>query len=117
MTSSMTRFQEEKSRAPQPYDWTDDGCSNPVLPEGLKDRPALLFSFKDACERHDFGYRNYGKYYGRQISPTDATKAWIDAIFLGDMNAACADSSSCLVWAAAYYNAVRFMAGEAFYAR
>jgi hypothetical protein len=122
MTASLASFQLQKWLAPQPYDWYDDGCSAP-LPAGLENSPSLFVSFKDACERHDFGYRNYGKYRntlggpGLQLGPTDGTKAWIDQIFRRDLQAACVAEPTCLSWAELYYQAVRLKAGKAFYAR
>lgn len=35
-------------------DWTSDGCSAPIV--GSQGRS---FNFRSACNRHDFGYRNF----------------------------------------------------------
>jgi hypothetical protein len=35
-------------------DWTTDGCSAPIV--GSEGRS---FNFRAACDRHDFGYRNF----------------------------------------------------------
>ena len=42
---------------PGPYDWSSDGCSTP-LPVGLGDT-GRSYNFRAACQRHDFGYRNF----------------------------------------------------------
>ncbi|MEV0322761.1 phospholipase A2 [Streptomyces sp. NPDC050658] len=63
-----------------PFDWTNDGCT--WWPDGV---------FFEACAQHDFGYRNYGNHgaTGLSLSPTEATKAWIDERFLNQMRFAC----------------------------
>jgi hypothetical protein len=123
MTGSMARFQQQKAQASGPYDWDDDGCSVPYVPSAVANSPAIFASFRNACERHDFGYRNYGRYLnsenepGLQLGPSDATKAWIDHIFLADMRAVCGIEATCLTLARLYYEAVRLKAGSAFYGR
>lgn len=47
---SFLQFRANKD--PESLDWSSDGCSSsPDNPFG--------FPFQPACERHDFGYRNY----------------------------------------------------------
>jgi hypothetical protein len=54
---SMSAFQAAKSvKTPSCFDWSDDGCS--CSPDDVGD-----FDFLQACQRHDFGYRN-GKKLG-----------------------------------------------------
>ncbi len=64
------------------FNWKTDYCSK--SPENI----AGGYTFKWACYRHDFGYRNYktlvGKYYFKKDH-----KSRIDKAFLRDMNVAC----------------------------
>lgn len=47
-----TFLQYRAQQNPKTLDWSSDGCtSSPDNPFG--------FPFTPACERHDFGYRNY----------------------------------------------------------
>jgi hypothetical protein len=81
--------------------WKDDGCTTPDIPgTGTYNK-----KFLQACQRHDFGYRNFGNGYaaGRALTSTDAKKRAIDNRFLEDMKGKCGDSSSCKAAANAYY--------------
>jgi len=60
-------------------DFTDDGCSAPVL--GSK---GLSYDFTESCERHDFGYRN-----AKRLGAFDQLKDRIDLVFAKDMRASC----------------------------
>lgn len=113
MAASLATFMQEKTRRAAPYDWRDDGCSAPFLPDALASRPTLLGSFRGACERHDFGYRNYGKHL--ELSPTDAARTWIDSIFFKDLHAACGADAGCHPLADVYYVAVRSQGGVHYY--
>lgn len=80
--------------------WTDNGCNNsPDTPFG--------FNFKDACKRHDFGYRNYKK----QKRFTEANRLRIDNKFKEDMYYFCTHEgileSPCRGLANTYYAFVR----------
>jgi hypothetical protein len=95
---------------PASADWRADGCSTP-LPVGLGDT-GRSFDFTDACNRHDFAYRNY-KLLG--VFTADI-RARVDRRFLADMRADCArrpwtQRYACRVWAQTYYRAVRLFAG------
>jgi Prokaryotic phospholipase A2 len=97
--------------APWPFDWSDDGCSGPT-PQGWRR------VFRRACEQHDFGYRNYGKYLS--LGRTDATRGWIDDRFKREMTAICVDNylvqrNSCLAAAHIMYAAVRAKGRPHFY--
>lgn len=119
--------------------WSDDGCSGP-LTRGLSDSPLLLsivttligitpptgppppslaVSFRNACARHDFGYRNFGySERGLQLDPTDARREWVDRIFLADMRAACRGldvTFDCTRWALRYWGAVRLLGGRSYF--
>jgi len=70
--SISLRAFEERRRANDPptLNWTSDGCSSsPDNPFG--------FPFTPACQRHDFGYRNYKA----QRRFTDANRKRIDDNF------------------------------------
>jgi hypothetical protein len=103
---------------PGPYDWSSDGCSTP-LPVGLGDT-GRSYNFRAACQRHDFGYRNY-----RLLDASGAQGQWwnettrrrIDDQFLFDMLASCAprpwtQRTSCRAWARVYHRAVRVAGGH-----
>ncbi len=113
MKTSMAHFQDLKRSQPGPFNWNDNGCSSPV-----GDAPGG-FNFQNSCERHDFGYRNYGQ--GRTASPTDNRRAWIDDNFRNDMQNWCDAHTSgdarsdCYGWATTYYSAVRLKGGPSFF--
>ncbi|GHH81916.1 hypothetical protein GCM10018793_40450 [Streptomyces sulfonofaciens] len=81
------------------FDWSTDYCSDsPDNPFG--------FPFKDACSRHDFGYRNY-----KAVGQFPANKDRIDSAFYEDLKRVCArysgaTKSSCDGTAWVYYQAV-----------
>lgn len=92
-------------RAEQPYadqlDWSSNGCSySPDEPFG--------FEFLPACDRHDFGYRNY-KLQGRF---TEVGRLAVDDKFLADMRGVCAGDGYCNATAQVYYQAVRWFGGS-----
>ncbi len=110
---SMSEFQKNKKKKSDGLNWGDNGCSSPT-----GDKPSG-FNFLPACQRHDFGYGNYGKGSIR-ANPTDAQRLVVDKKFLADMNAECNKHSgkrylSCRSWATTYYSAVRKLGGKAFY--
>lgn len=87
-------------------DYSDDGCSAPVLgSEGF------WFHFREACERHDFGYRN-----SKRLGLFDDYKRRIDAVFAEDMVRACEEEAwwqrgACRDTASAYLAAVTLAGG------
>lgn len=89
-------------------EWSADGCSAPKAFAGY----SMLF--EKSCNRHDFGYRNFGNGWakGLALTSTPAKKDAIDKRFLGDMRRQCNANSNCLTAAQAYYGAVR-KAGQA----
>ena len=103
---------------PGPYDWSSDGCSTP-LPVGLGDT-GRSYNFRAACQRHDFGYRNFRLLdaagpHGQWWNET--TRRRIDDQFLTDMLVSCVprhwtQRTSCRAWARVYHRAVR-VAGNA----
>ncbi|MFE9046293.1 phospholipase [Streptomyces sp. NPDC007818] len=81
------------------FDWSTDYCTtSPDNPFG--------FPFKDACARHDFGYRNY-----KAAGTFDANKARLDSAFYADLQRVCdtysgASGTACDATAWTYYQAV-----------
>ena len=88
-------------------DWTTDGCSAPIV--GSEGRS---FNFRTACDRHDFGYRNF-KILG--LFDT-STRTLIDEQLHRDMNTYC-DSQRrtfkvrCIAWSEIFYTMVRAAGG------
>ena len=88
-------------------DYSDDGCSAPVTGS-----EAFWFHFREACERHDFGYRN-----SKRLGLFDTYKDRIDLLFADDMLAACADEAwwqrrPCRWMAGVYFGAVSIGGGH-----
>uniref|UniRef100_A0AAU2JMB7 Phospholipase n=1 Tax=Streptomyces sp. NBC_00049 TaxID=2903617 RepID=A0AAU2JMB7_9ACTN len=84
------------------FDWSTDHCT------GSPDNP-FGFPFRDACARHDFGYRNH-----RAAGLYPAAKARLDLAFHADLKRVCAHYSggrkaSCDSTAWTYYQAVRLL--------
>jgi hypothetical protein len=92
-------------RGAHPYipqlDWSSDGCSHvPNSPFG--------FHFRHACERHDFGYRNYK----RQARFTEPHRKQVDDNFRSDMYSVCGTNWECRRTADLYYLGVRKLGGR-----
>ena len=106
----MADFQRARTEAPPPYDWGSDECSHaPDQPHG--------FDFRPGCERHDFGYHNYGQGTLR-ANPTDDQRAAVDARFKADLFEICdrdRDRDRCRSYAQTYYDVVRKEGGKSFY--
>ncbi|WP_377270530.1 phospholipase [Peterkaempfera sp. SMS 1(5)a] len=82
------------------FDWSTDYCSD------SPDNP-LGFPFKNACARHDFGYRNY-----KAAGTFSANKSRIDSAFYEDLKRVCggysgATATACNGTAWTYYQAVK----------
>lgn len=103
--SSFLYVRNNQSYLYPELDWTTDYCSNsPDSGPG--------FNFKNACTRHDFGYRNYKRYGVFNSGGKDYT----DYIFYNDMKADCAARSwyqrpTCYSLAWTYYQAVKNFGG------
>ncbi|MEO8362818.1 MAG: phospholipase A2 [Ilumatobacteraceae bacterium] len=83
--------------------WTTDGCSAPIVGESGRS-----FNFRNACIRHDFGYRNY-KAHG--LFSTES-RLRLDEQFRQDMYTLCGPKIRtfkvrCAAWAEIFYAAVR----------
>ena len=102
-SKTLAEFGALKAQRPNAdqLDWSDDGCSwSPDSPFGFK--------FLPACQRHDFGYRNYK----RQGRFTEANRLRIDNNFKADMYFQCAGNWVCNRTADVYYAAVREFGGS-----
>lgn len=97
-----------------PFNWTDDSCSGPTP-------PVVDEIFNDPCERHDFGYRNFGN--GLRLQRSRARKDMVDGVLHRDARDRCrglamADEKSrrhCLNMADDIARAVRTFGGPAFF--
>ncbi|KRV49766.1 hypothetical protein AQ490_18885 [Wenjunlia vitaminophila] len=84
------------------FDWSTDYCSSsPDNPWG--------FPFKNACARHDFGYRNY-----KAMGTFSANKSRLDSAFYEDLKRVCnnysgATKTACDSTAWTYYQAVKLL--------
>jgi len=88
-------------------DYSDDGCSASVIGS-----EAFWFHFREACERHDFGYRN-----SKRLGLFNTYKGRIDLLFADDMLAACAEEAwwqrrPCRWMAGVYFGAVSIGGGH-----
>ncbi|MEU9147508.1 phospholipase [Streptomyces sp. NPDC048349] len=88
--------------APYGFDWSTDYCT------GSPDNP-FGFPFRQACARHDFGYRNH-----RAAGLFPAVKPRLDEAFHADLRRVCtrysgARRGSCDSTAWTYYQAVRVL--------
>ena len=91
-------------------DWSSDGCSAPII-----ESTGRTFDFRNACRRHDFGYRNYSR-LDNGTKWISSLRARVDAVFLKDMQADCVRRprvvrASCMLWAQTFYRFVRTYAG------
>lgn len=88
-------------------DWSNDGCSAPII--GSEGRS---FDFRTACDRHDFGYRNFKK-----LGIFDTlSRTLIDDQLHRDMNRACDFQRRtlkvrCIAWSEIFYTMVRAAGG------
>lgn len=112
---SIAQFVRDTYLGDRWFDWTNDGCSAPLL-----GNTGRAYNFKQACMRHDFGYRNLKlleRRYGRGRTFWNATnRRRVDQQFLADMKHHCRSRSfwlqpSCFLSAYLYYTAVRSVAG------
>lgn len=75
-------------------------------------RSKRVVSFLDACLRHDFGYRNYGR--GMSMSPNEDPRHWIDNILFLDWLDACAGATDCRRYASDLHAGLRLCGQDAF---
>ncbi len=106
----LDTFIRQRSKLRRNYpqlNWTTDGCSAPLVGESGRS-----FNFRNACIRHDFGYRNYK---ARGLFNTDA-RTRLDGQFRRDLEALCAPKVRtfkvrCVAWAEIFFTAVRAAGG------
>ncbi|QDS70194.1 hypothetical protein FKW77_006547 [Venturia effusa] len=87
--------------SPDCFDWSSDGCTS--SPNHL-----FGFDFEDACQRHDFAYRNLG-HQGRL---TSQVRQEVDKNFLNDLKMICMRASHgrkplCTFTRVIYFSGVR----------
>jgi hypothetical protein len=111
LDASLDEFQALKDSTDHDMrmDWTDDGCSAPVIGS---EKP--WFHFREACERHDFGYRN-----SKRLGVFDDYKDTIDLIFADDMHDSCEheawwERKQCRLTADLFYSAVKNLGGHCY---
>lgn len=109
LEASLGEFQALKDSAEHDprMDWSDDGCSAPVFGS---EKP--WFDFREACERHDFGYRN-----AKRLGVFDGYKERIDVVFAKDLYDSCQEQAwwerkQCKFTAGLFVAAVRAAGGH-----
>lgn len=109
LSADLEDFQAQKnSEEHDPrMDYSDDDCSAPVVGSS-----GLSFDFTEACERHDFGYRN-----AKRLGLFNSYKRRIDAVFAKDMYDSCKDEllfarKNCKFMAGLFYAGVRVAGGR-----
>ncbi len=130
-----SNYAKYKKLYPTQLNWGNDGCSVPnyiYLAPGLA---AVLKAygqvFEKSCDRHDFGYRNFGKNTKDtagphpKFSPTRATKDKIDSRFHSNMKVQCDQKfggtlkaplrAACKAAAKVFYEAVSLRGDKAFF--
>jgi hypothetical protein len=85
-TPMSTFLDEKRLLNPSTLDWTDNGCGAKAG-DVIVDNPDG-FDFLPACQRHDFGYRNYKK----QGRCDGKDKVKIDQNFRDDMDRICSEA-------------------------
>ncbi|MEJ7649311.1 MAG: phospholipase A2 [Nakamurella sp.] len=127
-----SNYGKVKAKYPTALNFTNDGCSVPAYI--IAASPALYgvlraygSVFEKSCDRHDFGYRNYGKNTTTpgvhpKFDPTSARKKSIDSRFYSNMKKQCDDkygnpitTAACKVAAKTFYTAVDKAGGKAFF--
>ena len=102
-TGMSTFLTAKKNKYPSSLIWTDNACSKSL------DKP-LGYNFLHACQRHDFGYRNYKS----QERFTDTNRKKVDDNFARDMQVECnrygiVKKKACEEIAEKYYIAARLL--------
>jgi len=123
LSMPLEAFLERRSEAssllgPAEYDWSSDGCTTFIstIPAAAQ---RWLDTFEPACERHDWGYRNFGSINRRGYDATEERRREVDEQLRSDMHSLCDDlaeeSLTCRVVAEAIYRAVRVGGHLSFY--
>jgi hypothetical protein len=126
-------YAKYKAKYPTALNWSKDGCSVPavvwVSPIGGLSLAYFSSVFHKSCDRHDFGYRNYGKStktHALRFDPTRARKNSIDSRFLSNMKLQCSSKfphkylqalqrAVCNKAAGLFYDAVHLRGDKAFF--
>jgi hypothetical protein len=112
---SLDRFHRDRMRGDPWFDWSNDGCSAPLL-----GNTGRTYDFGPACRRHDFGYRNLRRLerrYGSGHTFWNTTNRFrVDRQFLSDMRGHCRHRAwwlrpACGLTAWLYFAAVRTVGG------
>jgi phospholipase A2-like protein len=133
-TVGGSNYAKYKAKYPTSLNWGNDGCSvpNKVLVAGGLGVVIKAYGkvFEHSCDRHDFGYRNFGKNTTTpgthpKFSPTRATKDKIDSRFYSNMKVQCDKKyggiikaplrAACKAAAKTFYTAVSHFADDAFF--
>lgn len=98
-TVGGSNYAKYKAKYPKALNWGNDGCSVPAKVRNAVPKMGWVLDhysgvFQKSCDRHDFGYRNFGKNTTTKgahpkFSPTQATKDKIDSRFLTNMRVQC----------------------------
>lgn len=127
------KYSYYKGKYPTALNWTNDGCSVPSYI--LVASPAMYGVlrayggvFEASCDRHDFGYRNFGSNTStpgvhRKFDPTRTRKNAIDSKFYYNMKVQCDRKygtydprrAACKGAAGTFYTAVSRYADKAFF--
>lgn len=111
MSAPLATFLSARRSGGGSLDWSTDGCSVPSrYSHGIG--AEFKGKFAAACQRHDFGYRNFGK---RGLDRTEARRAQVDHQFKRDMVDLCDGSRRCRIVATIFYAAVRSRGRGSFY--
>lgn len=106
MNLPLETFLSVRRVQPPPFDWTANGCSFGEISGPFRE------SFNRACNRHEFGYRNYGG-RGLALDRTEARRTRVDDRLRDDLNGICRHDHAgltetpCLAAAQAVYAAAR----------
>ena len=124
-----------KEKYPKRLNWGNDGCSVPEEISEAYPRLAWVIEhyegvFQKSCDRHDFGYRNFGSNTSTagphpSFSPTRATKDRIDTRFHRNMRIQCDQryddvwdipaNQACKAAAKVFHTAVKYAGDDAFF--
>ena len=106
----LPRCDNKASKDGSAVNWSSDQCSAPFPVKKYSQNP-FNWQFHLACDRHDFGYRNYIGQGRCTNKPNGGTRKKIDNRFLSDLHLyVCAkvkNTKGCNVLAQVYYQAVR----------
>lgn len=111
----LSTFTASRATGDPRFDWSTDGCSAPLIGD-----TGRSFNFREACVRHDFGYRNLklleDRYGGGRTYWNAPNRERVDQQFATDMKAHCRRRSlplrpTCNLWADVFHRAVRIAGG------